>query len=191
MLEFNLPNRITLFRIFLVPVILVFLISPSLWSSIVAALVFGLAAATDWLDGHLARVTNQVTLLGKLLDPIADKLLIVAALVPLVELGRVSAWIVAVIIGRELAVSGLRIIASSQGIHMAAGVSGKYKTVTEIVAILFLILDFNVVFHYAGQIGIWAAMILSIISAADYFAQFWSKLSPEDVKRLDDAGLDA
>lgn len=190
-MEINLPNRITLFRIFLVPVILVFLISPSLWSSLVAALVFGLAAATDWLDGHLARVTNQVTLLGKLLDPIADKLLVVAALVPLVELGRVSAWIVAVIIGRELAVSGLRIIASSQGIHMAAGVSGKYKTVTEIAAILFLILDFNVVFHYAGQIGIWAAMILSIISAADYFAQFWSKLSPEDVKRLDDAGLDA
>lgn len=178
MLELNLPNKITLFRIFLVPLIIVFLISPSLWSCLMAAIVFSIAAATDWLDGHLARVTDQVTLLGKLMDPVADKLLIVAALVPLVQLGRVSAWIVVVIIGREFAVSGLRMIASSQGIHIAAGVSGKYKMGAEITAVLFLILDFNIVFHSCGQVAIWVAMILAILSAIDYFNQFWSQLDP-------------
>jgi CDP-diacylglycerol--glycerol-3-phosphate 3-phosphatidyltransferase len=186
MIELNLPNKITLFRIFLVPLIIVFLISPSLWSCFIAAIIFAFAAATDWLDGHLARVTDQVTLLGKLLDPIADKLLVIAALVPLVELGRVSAWIVVVIVGREFAVSGLRMIASSQNIHIAAGVTGKYKMVAEIVAILFLILDFNIVFHYLGQIGIWIAMGLSIISATDYFLQFWNKLDPSLVEKKPD-----
>ncbi len=176
----NLPNKITLFRIFLVPLLVLVLISPSLISCIAASIVFGLAAATDWLDGHLARVTNQVTLLGKLLDPVADKLLVIAALVPLVELDRVAAWIVVVIIGREFAVSGLRMIASAQGIHIAAGASGKYKMIAEIVAIEFLILDFNIVFHYLGQVGIWIAMILSVVSAADYFSQFWSKLDKEN-----------
>ncbi|MBF0170611.1 MAG: CDP-diacylglycerol--glycerol-3-phosphate 3-phosphatidyltransferase [Nitrospinae bacterium] len=179
----NLPNKITLFRIFLVPLIIVFLISPSLWSCVVAAMIFGLAAFTDWLDGHLARVTDQVTLLGKLLDPIADKLLIVAALVPLVELGRVSAWVVVMIIGREFAVSGLRMIASAQGIHIAAGATGKYKMVAEVTAILFLILDFNVVFHWAGQIGITVAVVLAMVSAVDYFVQFWKKLDPALLER--------
>jgi len=176
MLDINLPNKITLLRIFMVPLVLVFLISPSFWSCLVAAILFGAAAATDWLDGHLARVTNQVTLLGKLLDPVADKLLIISALVPLVELGRVSAWIVVVIVGREFAVSGLRTIASAQGIHIAAGACGKYKMGAEIGAILLLILDFNPVFHYLGQMGIWLAMILAIVSAVDYFSQFWNRL---------------
>ena len=175
----NLPNKITLFRIFLVPLVILFLISPSFLSCFIAAIVFGLAAATDWLDGHLARVTSQVTVLGKLMDPVADKLLVIAALVPLVELDRVAAWIVVIIIGREFAVSGLRMIASAQGIHIAAGASGKYKMAAEIVAIEFLILDFNVLFHYLGQISIWVAMVLSVISAADYFSQFWRRLDTE------------
>lgn len=178
MIDINLPNKITLLRIFLIPLLLVFLISPSLWSCLLAAIVFGFAAATDWLDGHLARVTNQVTLLGKLLDPVADKLLVVAALVPLVELDRVSAWVVVVIVGREFAVSGLRMIASSQGIHIASGATGKYKMGTEITAILLLILDFNVVFHFLGQVAIYAAMVMAIVSGVDYFVQFWSKLDP-------------
>jgi len=181
MIELNLPNKITLLRIFLIPLIIVFLISPSMWSCFIAAVIFTLAAITDWLDGHLARVTNQVTVLGKLLDPIADKLLVLAALVPLVELDRVSAWIVVVIIGREIAVSGLRMIASAQGIHIEASPFGKYKMVAEIVAILFLILDFNILFHYLGQIGIFSAMILSIGSAVDYFSQFWNKLDLKNV----------
>jgi len=176
----NLPNKITLLRIFLVPLIIVFLISPSKLSCFFAALIFGLAAATDWLDGHLARVTNQVTILGKLLDPIADKLLILSALVPLVGLGRVSAWIAVVILGREFAVSGLRMIASSQGIHIAAGQLGKYKMGAEITAILFLILDFNVVFHFIGQTAIIVAMALSVASGIGYFAQFWSQVDPDE-----------
>lgn len=184
MLELNLPNKLTLLRIFLVPLMLVFLISPSMLSCFIAAVIFALAAATDWLDGHLARVTDQVTLLGKLLDPIADKLLVLAALVPLVELDRVAAWIVVVIVGREFAVSGLRMIASAQGVHIAAGETGKYKMVAEIVAILFLILDFNIVFHYLGQVSIWVAMILSVASGVEYFIQFWNKLEPEKVREL-------
>lgn len=175
--ELNLPNKITLFRIFLVPLIIVLLISDSFWSCFIAALIFAFAAATDWLDGHLARVTDQVTVLGKLLDPIADKLLVASALIPLVELDRVSAWIVVVIIGREIAVSGLRMIALSQGIVIAAGPYGKYKMGAEITAILLLILDFNVVFHFAGQLAITVAMLLSIYSAVDYFLQFWGKLN--------------
>ena len=184
MLELNLPNKLTLLRIFLVPLLLVFLISPSLPSCFIAALIFGAAAATDWLDGHLARVTNQVTLLGKLLDPVADKLLVAAALVPLVELNRVSAWIVVVLIGREFAVSGLRMISSAQGIHIAAGELGKYKMAAEIVAILFLILDFNMVFHIVGQAAIWTAMFFSVVSGVNYFSQFWSKLDPERLSNL-------
>ncbi|VAX17126.1 CDP-diacylglycerol--glycerol-3-phosphate 3-phosphatidyltransferase [hydrothermal vent metagenome] len=184
MLEINLPNKITLFRIFLVPIVIVFLISPSLWSCMIAAIVFSLAAATDWLDGHLARVTNQVTTLGKLLDPIADKLLVISALIPLVELDRVSAWIVVVIIGREFAVSGLRMVASAQNITIAASVYGKYKMAAEVGAILFLILDFNFLFHFLGQLGIWIVMGLSIFSAVEYFNQFWGKLDFDKAEEL-------
>ncbi|MDH5477057.1 MAG: CDP-diacylglycerol--glycerol-3-phosphate 3-phosphatidyltransferase [Nitrospinota bacterium] len=181
MLTLNLPNKITLFRIFMVPLLIVFLISPSKLSCILAAMVFALAAATDWLDGHLARVTNQVTILGKLLDPIADKLLVLSALVPLVELDRVAAWIVVVILGREFAVSGLRMIASSQGIHIAAGQLGKYKMFAEILAIFTLILDFVPLFNFIGQTGILVAMGLSVISGVGYFAQFWGQVDPDKI----------
>ncbi len=184
MIEINLPNKLTLLRIFLIPLLLVFLISPSFWPCFFAAIIFALAAATDWLDGHLARVTNQVTLLGKLLDPVADKLLVVSALVPLVELDRVAAWIVVIIVGREFAVSGLRMIASAQGIHISAGSLGKYKMGAEITAILFLILDFNILFHYLGQISILVAMVLSVLSASDYFVQFWNRLDDEKATDL-------
>ncbi len=177
----NLPTRITLFRIFLIPIVIVLLISPAFWSCFLAALIFGLAAATDWLDGYLARMTNEETLLGKLLDPIADKLLVLSALIPLVELDRVSAWIVVVIIGREFAVSGLRTIAGSYDIYFAAGSIGKWKMGMEITAILFLILDFNFLFHIIGQLTIWIAMILSLISAVDYFTQFWLRINPSRI----------
>ncbi|MFW2331300.1 MAG: CDP-diacylglycerol--glycerol-3-phosphate 3-phosphatidyltransferase [Nitrospinota bacterium] len=177
MSRINLPNKLTLFRIFLVPLILVFLISPSVGSSIMAAIVFLVAAITDWLDGHLARVTNQVTLLGKLLDPIADKILILAALAPLVELGRISAWILVVIIGRDITISGLRMIASSQGITIAASATGKYKMICEVVGIIFLILNFHISFYIVGITAIYIAMFLAIFSAVSYFLQFWSKIN--------------
>jgi len=180
MIAINLPNRLTLFRIFVAPLIVLLLISPDFWACFAAALIFALAAITDWLDGHLARVTNQVTILGKLLDPIADKLLVMAALIPLVELGRVSAWMVAIIIGREFAVSGLRMVAATQGVVIAAGMVGKYKMGAEITAILFLILDFNPLFHFLGQFFIGAAMLVSLYSGADYFIQCWGKIDHSD-----------
>jgi CDP-diacylglycerol--glycerol-3-phosphate 3-phosphatidyltransferase len=178
MYRLNLPNKITLIRIFLIPLFLVFLISSQKINPLFAAIIFGIASFTDWLDGHLARSTNQVTTLGKLLDPIADKILITAALIPMVELDRVSAWIAVVIIGREFAVSGLRTVAMSKGIIISASWWGKYKMVFEIAAIIFLILNYKTLFinfYLWGTVSIWIAMILSIVSGIDYFMKFWNQ----------------
>src|SRR3989338_9080898 len=160
----NLPNKITIIRIFLIPLFLVFLISSTKISPLFAASIFGVAAFTDWLDGYLARTTKQVTTLGKLLDPIADKILVTAALIPLVELDRISAWIAVVIIGREFAVSGLRTVAMSQGIVIAASGWGKYK----ILFVNFLLL---------GTITIWVAMVMSLVSGIEYFIKFWNQFN--------------
>jgi CDP-diacylglycerol--glycerol-3-phosphate 3-phosphatidyltransferase len=182
MYRLNLPNKITLIRIFLIPLFLVFLIPSSKINPIFAALVFGVAAFTDWLDGYLARTTNQVTVMGKLLDPIADKILITAALIPLVELDRISAWIAVVIISREFAVSGLRSIAMSQGIVIPASWWGKYKMTFEITAVILLILNYKfsfINFQFLGTIAVWIAMILSIVSGIDYFIKFWNRINVE------------
>jgi len=171
----NIPNKITMFRIFIIPLFVVLLISDSREGSMAAAVLFSIAALSDWLDGYLARTLNQVTTLGKLLDPIADKILVTSALIPLVELDRVAAWIAVVIIGREIAMSGFRTITAAQGIIIEASNLGKYKTALEIGAILFLILDFHIYsipFKSIGTVLIWAAMIFSIISAVDYFMKF-------------------
>ncbi|MBI5178709.1 MAG: CDP-diacylglycerol--glycerol-3-phosphate 3-phosphatidyltransferase [Nitrospinae bacterium] len=172
----NLPNKLTLFRIFVVPLIIVFLIKPSPLYSFLAAVVFTIAAITDWLDGHLARSTGQVTALGKLLDPIADKILIVSVLVPLVGIGSVPAWLATIIIGRELAVSGIRAVAASEKLIIPAGTLGKYKTVFEIAAIEFLLLnwDFDVInFKTIGNLLLFAAVALSLTSATNYFLLYW------------------
>ncbi len=174
--KLNLPNKITLIRIFLLPLIVVLLISPSRLSSFFAVIIFGLASFTDWLDGHIARSTGQITTLGKLLDPIADKLLIVAALIPLVALGRAPAWIVVILICREFAVSGLRIIGMSQKLVIPASTTGKYKMIAQIVAIILLILNYRILFidfFTLGTIALWIALILSVISGVDYFMKFW------------------
>ena len=173
----NLPNKITIFRIFLLPLLVVFLITPSKLASFIAVIIFGIASFSDWLDGHIARSTKQVTTFGKLMDPIADKLLLIAALVPLVELGRAPAWIVVIIICREFAVSGLRILNSSQGIVIPASNLGKYKMVALITSIILLILNYEIFFidfHFLGMIGLWIALVISIISGADYFIKFFS-----------------
>src|SRR4029453_2076328 len=128
-------------RIFLVPLLLVFLISPQGWYPLVAATIFLVAAFTDWLDGHLARSTNQITRLGQLLDPMADKLLGTAALVSLVGRQQVPAWAAVIILCRELALTGLRALAADRGIIIAADASGKYKMVCFIVGALCLILN--------------------------------------------------
>lgn len=171
----NLPNKITLIRIFLLPLLVVFLITPSKLSSFIAVVIFIAAIFTDWLDGHVARSTNQVTDLGKLLDPIADKLLIISALIPLVALNRVPAWMVVVLIGREISVSGLRAIKAAEGIVIPASQLGKYKMVSQAVAIILLILHyrfFSIDFHFFGTIVLWIALIITLASGIDYFIKF-------------------
>ena len=176
----NLPNSLTLARIFLVPLLVVVLLTRfetelifSLPKEVFGAAIFGFAAITDWLDGFLARRRQEVTSLGQLMDPLADKLLITAALISLVQMEMASAWMVAVILGRELAITVLRSIAHSQGVIIAASSLGKVKMIAEVIAILLLMLGKQVaVFFVLGQIGLWIVLVTAIISAADYYKKF-------------------
>lgn len=181
----NLPNRITIARIMLIPVIMVFLQVKTFpvihletftitYNQILATLVFIIAASTDGLDGYIARKRKLVTNLGKLLDPLADKLLVTAVLVYLVELGKIDAWIVIVIIGREFAVTGLRQIALLEGIVMAASKLGKWKTGIQITAIIALLINnfpFNFINFRFDLICVWAAVIITVYSGVDYFVK--------------------
>lgn len=165
----TLSNWLTLARILMVPVLVLFLLQGSAPAHRIAAVVFVLASLTDWLDGHLARTRGQITPLGEILDPIADKLLVIAALLPLVALGQVDAWLVGIIIGREFFVTTLRAVALKWGVVIAAGALGKLKMFVEVAAIILLILDF---LAPVGTVLIWTAMILAVVSAVDYFRQF-------------------
>jgi CDP-diacylglycerol---glycerol-3-phosphate 3-phosphatidyltransferase len=174
----NLPIALTLVRIVLVPLLMVFLISSSRVNVLIAALIFVAASFTDWLDGRLARRLNQVTRLGTLLDPVADKLLVAAALVSLVHVNVLPGWIAVLIIGRELAVTGLRGVALSMGILMPASSLGKAKTVSQYAAITFLILEKGMPpayepFHLVSSIVLWVAVALTVISGVDYFYGFF------------------
>ena len=162
----TLPNKLSIVRIFLVPLLVAVLVTH--FSTPLALGIFLLAALTDWLDGYIARRSKQITTLGKLLDPMADKLLISAALISLVEIGLAPAWIVVVIVSREIAITGLRSVAASQGAIIAASKMGKYKTVSEIIAISFLILEES----FWGRILLWIAMIMAVISGIDYVIKF-------------------
>lgn len=178
----NLPNKITLARIFLVPLVVVLLIRPSPTSSFLAGLIFILASLTDWLDGHLARRRNQVTTLGKMLDPIADKILIAAGLIPLVALGRVPAWMAVILLGREFAVTALRFVSLSEGIAIAARPLGKYKTVLQVIAISMLIFYYQAVyFPFLGMAFLWAALVTSVISGVEHFYNYWTFQADEKV----------
>jgi CDP-diacylglycerol--glycerol-3-phosphate 3-phosphatidyltransferase len=184
----NLPIALTLFRIVLVPPIMVFLISSSRVSVLIAAVIFIAASVTDWLDGLMARRWNQVTKLGTLLDPVADKLLVAAALVSLVHVDMLAAWMAVVIIGRELAVTGLRGVALSMGTVVPASSLGKSKTVSQYVAITLLILEKGVspeldVFHLVSRTALWAALALTVVSGADYFYRFFLHTNPKDLVR--------
>lgn len=174
----NLPIALTLCRIVLVPLVIVFLISSSRVHVLLAAVIFIAASLTDWLDGRMARRWNQVTRLGTLLDPVADKLLVAAALVALVQVEMIDAWMAVLIIGRELAVTGLRGVALSMGVVVPASGLGKAKTVAQYVAITALILEKGVPYEFGGvhlvSRGIlWAALALTVISGADYFYRFF------------------
>lgn len=167
----TLPNKLSIARIFLVPIIVTLILTN--FSMRLALCVFLLAALTDWLDGYIARKSKQVTTLGKLLDPMADKLLICSALIALVEIVRAPAWIVVIIVCREIAITGLRSVAASKGAVIAASKLGKYKTIGEILAVSFLILNeppMNKFF--LGEILLWIAMALAIISGIEYVIKF-------------------
>ena len=174
----NLPIGLTLTRIVAVPLLIVFLISSSRVHAVIAAAIFILSAITDWADGMLARRRNQVTTLGTLLDPIADKLLVAAALVSLLAIDKIQAWIVVVIVGRELAVTGLRAVAASVGVIVPASRLAKWKTVSQYVAITMLIVEKGFAppgFHVAATTVLWVALALTVGSAIDYFYRFLRK----------------
>jgi CDP-diacylglycerol--glycerol-3-phosphate 3-phosphatidyltransferase len=168
----NLANRITVARILLVPVFLYFVLENIPYGTYIAAGIFIVAASTDGLDGYLARKRNEVTNLGKLLDPLADKLLITAALVSLVESGVLPAWVAIIIISRELAVTGLRALVAAEGVVIHASPVAKLKTIAQIVAIVGLLID-NYPFSLIGfpftNIAIWVAIGLTIWSGIEYF----------------------
>src|SRR5689334_8803712 len=167
MVPLNVPNFLTVVRILLVPVIVVALLEETPNADAIAAAVFAVAAATDGLDGYLARSRGNVTTFGKLMDPIADKLLIIAPLISLVSLGRVAAWVAMVIIAREFAVTALRMVAVERGVVIPATVLGKAKTVTQIAAILALI-AFTPTPGWVDVL-VYVAVAVTVISGADYF----------------------
>ena len=183
MFPLNFPNLLTLFRILLVPVLVVALTVESRYGDELAAGVFALAAFTDGLDGYLARSRASITTFGKVMDPVADKLLVAAALISLVSLHRVAAWVAMVIIAREFAVSGLRIAAGAQGVVVPASLLGKAKTIVQVAAIMALLAapDADAVWV---QAGVYVMVALTIASGADYFLNFRRRLEQVSRTRL-------
>ena len=196
----NLPNSLTLARIFLVPLLVVVLLTKftgweffGISKELLAAGIFGVASLTDWADGYLARRRKQVTGLGQWMDPLADKLLVTAALVSLVQMGLAQPWIVAVMLGREFAVTLLRAVAHARGHALPASPIGKLKLVAQVVAILALILGSQQghSFLLVGTIALWVATITALISAADYYRHFNRimavRSAPPVGERIDDS----
>lgn len=192
----NLPNSLTIARIFLVPLLVVVMLTKfegrmvlGLPVELVAAAIFGIASLTDWLDGYLARRHQQVTRLGQVLDPIADKLLISATLVSLVQLELAPAWMVAVIIGREFAVTGLRNIAYSRGVAMPASGLGKMKMALQVTAILLLLLGWERIplLLFAGQATLWLVLVMALWSAVDYYRQFNRAMAESNITEITEA----
>jgi CDP-diacylglycerol---glycerol-3-phosphate 3-phosphatidyltransferase len=184
----NLPNSLTVSRIFLVPLLVVVLLTEfegrlifGVRKELVGAAIFALASLTDWLDGYLARRRRQVTALGQFMDPLADKLLISAAFISLVQMGLAPAWMVAIILGREFVITGLRSIAYTKGVTIPPSPLGKCKMVSEVVAILLLILgrDHLQQFFVLGQAALWVVLVTALVSGADYYRRFKHVLAPK------------
>ncbi len=186
---FNLPNLLTFARIACIPVLVLVLLTDSRSSSFIATLIFSVACITDWLDGYLARRLDLVTVMGKFLDPLADKLIVMAALIMMIPLGRVPAWAVFLLIAREVVVTGLRSVASSEGIVIAASNLGKYKTIFQMVAIIGLLLHYEYCWffgldysllcanlHNVGMFFFYVALFLTLWSGADYLIKFFRVL---------------
>lgn len=175
---FNLPNLLTFSRILLVPVYIALFSTPTAARSMAAAAVFGVAALTDLLDGYIAKQRAQITKVGCLLDPIADKFLVISGLVLLVQFQRVEAWLAITLITRELTITGIRALAASRGLIIAAGTSGKYKVVFQMIAIIVLTLEGTFALpvlslRLIGTVGLYVALILSLVSAGSYIVEVW------------------
>lgn len=180
----NLPNSITLLRIFLIPVFVWLYLEPTPERALWAGLVFAAAAFTDFLDGYLARRSGQITNLGKLLDPVADKLLVASGLILLVQVQQVAVWLAIVLIARELIVTGARAVAANEGFIVPADSLGKLKVVGQIGGILCLILqsawiDAQVFLFSVGNVLLYMALVLSLISGCRYLVLIFKKISPQ------------
>jgi len=177
----NLPNALSLLRLFAIPVILICLLFPGRLGSFLAALFFSLAFITDFLDGYLARKYGTVTALGKFLDPLADKILVCMTLIMLIPLDRTPAWMVVIIVAREIAVTGLRSAAVTEGIVIQASKLGKYKTFFQAMATIALCLHYEylgIPFSAVGMVLLWFALILTLLSGWAYFRTFYGVFFP-------------
>lgn len=185
----NLPNKLTLFRVFLIPFFVVFMIVPFggnnpcegiyMW---IALTIFVVASITDLLDGKIARKYNLITNFGKFADPLADKLLVCSALICLIELERIPSWVVIIIVAREFVISGFRLVASDNGVVIAASMWGKYKTVFQMIMVIMMILNWQ--FFYIPvltYIVMWIAVVLTVISLVDYIVKNVDVLKPDQM----------
>ncbi|WP_428261262.1 CDP-diacylglycerol--glycerol-3-phosphate 3-phosphatidyltransferase [Haliangium sp.] len=193
----DLPNIITLVRIGFIPFVLIWIDDHDPAASALACVLFGVAAASDALDGYLARRLGLVTVVGKFLDPLADKLIVLSTLVALAATGRAPAWLVIVLMARELAITGLRAIASQQGLVIAAGRGGKIKTAMQLVGIAFLLVhfrypillfDYVLDFHTVGTYLLYLSLVMSVTSAVDYF-RFFAEAAAQQARELETQGI--
>lgn len=179
----NTPNKLTVARMILVPFLVIFMLTgwgreANRW---ICLAIFVAASVTDWFDGHLARKYNLITNFGKFMDPLADKLLVCSAMICMIELNRLPAWVVIIIIAREFIISGFRLIAAENGVVIAANYWGKFKTVSQMIMIILLILDFEgSVFGILEQIFIWLSLVLTVVSLITYIWQNKSVLSMQE-----------
>lgn len=178
----NTPNKLTVARMILVPFLVVFMLTgwggeANRWICLV---IFVAASVTDWFDGHLARKYNLITNFGKFMDPLADKLLVCSAMICMIELDRLPAWVVIIIIGREFIISGFRLIAAENGVVIAANYWGKFKTVSQMIMIILLIVDFGGAFAILTEVFIWLSVALTVISLLTYIMQNRKVLSMQE-----------
>lgn len=178
----NTPNKLTVARMILVPFLVVFLLTgwggeANRW---ICLAIFVAASVTDWFDGHLARKYNLITNFGKFMDPLADKLLVCSAMICMIEVDKLPAWVVIIIIGREFIISGFRLIAAENGIVIAANYWGKFKTVSQMIMIILLIVDFGGFFAILTEVFIWLSVALTVISLLTYIMQNRKVLSMQE-----------
>ena len=178
----NTPNKLTVARMIMVPFLVVFMLTE--WGGAanryISVAIFAAASITDWFDGYLARKNHLVTNFGKFMDPLADKLLVCSSLICLVEMERLKAWIVIVIIAREFIISGFRLIAAENGVVIAANYWGKFKTVSQMIMIILLILNFDGFFAVLAQVFVWLSVALTVISLLTYILQNKKVLSMQE-----------